>query len=119
MGGKEVPGPGRRQRDHERIPGPFHETASALKQSEGRVPFVEVAHFRFDAECIEQSPATQPKYDLLLQAQLGITTVQLTGDAAVNGDVGCVVRVQKVEPLSTYLNLPGAQPHGRARQRDL
>ena len=47
----------------------LHESAGTFQQGEGRMPFIEMADFRLDAEGIEQSPSAQPEHDLLFQAQ--------------------------------------------------
>ena len=50
VGGEKVPRSSDGQRDFERLPGFFHETAGALQHGEGRMPFIQVTDFRLDAK---------------------------------------------------------------------
>ena len=50
VGGEEVPRSRDGQRDVKRLPGLFHEIAGALQNGEGRMPFIEMTDFRFDAK---------------------------------------------------------------------
>ena len=50
VGGEEVARSGDGQRDFEGLPGLFHEAARAFQHGEGRMPFIQVADFRLDAE---------------------------------------------------------------------
>src|SRR5208337_1358934 len=76
VGGEEIPRSGDGQRDFEGLPGLFHETAGALQYSEGRVPFVQVTDFWFDAERAEQPPSANPEQQFLLEAQLRPAPIQ-------------------------------------------
>ena len=66
--------------------------------------------FRLGAELSKQSPSPHPKNQLLLQPQLGSSTIQFTGDPAMGRKVSCVVAIQQVQFDSTDLDLPGTQP---------
>ena len=117
--GKEVAGPGDGQRNLKGLPGRLHETACAFQHGERRMPFVQVADFRLDAERGEQPPPADPQDHLLHQAQVRPAAVKLAGDAAIRRKVRCIVAVQQVELQPADLGLPGAQPDRVAGQVEL
>ena len=119
VGGEEVARPRDGQRDFEGLPGLFHEAAGALQHGEGRMPFIQVADFRLDAERAEQPPAADPEEQFLLEAQLRPAAVQLAGDPSMGGEVRRVIAVQQVELHPADLDLPGAQPDRVTGQGDL
>ena len=80
---------------------------------------VQVTDFRLDAERDEQPPATNPKEQLLGEAQLLPTAIKLAGDPSTSRDVRRVITVQQVELYATDLDLPGAQPDRVAGQSNL
>ena len=47
---KRLPGSSDGQRDFEGLPGLFHETSGALQHGKGRMPFIQMADLRLDAE---------------------------------------------------------------------
>ena len=61
VGGEKVARPGDGQRDLESPPGFLHEASGAFQHREGRMPFIQVADFRLDAERREQSPSANPE----------------------------------------------------------
>ena len=61
VGGEEVPRSRDGQRDFERLPGLFHESPGAFQNGERRMPFIQVADFRLDAERVEQPPSADPE----------------------------------------------------------
>ena len=87
VGRKEVSRACGRQRDGEGLPGLLHEASGALQQSEGGVPFVEMADIRLDPKCGEQSPAADPKHHLLLQAQFRVAAIKLAGDPPMHRNI--------------------------------
>jgi hypothetical protein len=87
----------------------------ALEYGERGVAFIEVAHFRLEAECGEQAPAADAEHQLLHETQVGITAIQGTRDAAVRREVRCIIAVEQIEPRASDLNLPGPQPDRVAR----
>ncbi len=72
-----------------------------------------------DAEGREQPPATDAEDQLLFEAQLRATAVELAGNAAMGGVIRGVIAVEQVEFDATDLHLPGAQPDRVTRQGDL
>ena len=110
VGGEKISRSGDGQSDLKRSPGFFHESSGAFQHREGRMPFIQVADFRLDAERCEQSPSADPEYHLLFQAQLRPAPVKLTGNASMRGVIRCIIAVQQVELYATDLNLPDAQP---------
>ena len=119
MGGEKVARPRNGQRDFERLPGLFHESPGAFQHGEGRMPFIQVADFRLDAQRLEQPPSADPEKQFLLQAQFRPAAVQLAGDSAMDGEVRRVIAVQQVKLHSADLGLPGSQPDRVAGQGDL
>ena len=63
----------------------LHEVSGTLQRREGRMPLVQMADIRPYAEGPEQLPAAYPEHELLLQAQLGSTSVELAGDGSAPG----------------------------------
>ena len=103
----------------EGLPGLPHERPGAFQHGEGRMPFIQVAHFRMEAQCLEQPPAADAEDQFLLNAQLRTAAVQFAGDAAMGGEVRRVIAVQQIELHSADLNLPGAQPDRITTRRHL
>ena len=62
VGGEEVARSRDGQCDFKRLPGLLHETAGALQHGERRMPFVQMADFRLDAERGEQPPAADAEH---------------------------------------------------------
>jgi hypothetical protein len=89
----------------------LHETAGALEHGERRMPFVEMAHFRLNAERGKQPPPADPEKELLHQAQVRPATVKLAGDAAMHRSVRSIIAVQQVKGQAADACLPSAQPH--------
>ena len=108
--GEEVAGPRDGQRDLEGLTGLLHETPGAFQHGEGRMPFIQMAHVRPDAEFAEQTPSADPKDDFLHEPQLRPASVELARNPPVRGHVRRVIAVQQVELRPADLNLPGAQP---------
>ena len=119
VGGEEVACSRDGQGDFEGLPGLFHETAGAFQHGEGRMPFIQVADFRLDAERGEQPPSANPEEQFLLEAQLRPAAIQLAGNPSMRGEVRRVIAVQQVQLHSADLDLPGAQPDRVTGQRDL
>ena len=117
--GEQIARTGDGQRDLEVVPGFLHETARTFQHRERRMPFVQVADFRLDAERREQPPSANPEQHFLFQAQLRPAAVKLAGNAAMHRVIRCIIAVQQVQLHATDLNLPGAQPDRVTRQRDL
>jgi hypothetical protein len=69
---------------------------------------IQVADLRLEADRRKQLPSTNPEQQLLLEAQLRATAVQLAGNAAVRGVIRRVIAVQQVKLHSTDLYLPNA-----------
>ena len=110
MGSEEVARPGDGQSDLEISPAFLHEASGAFQHRQGRMPFIQVADFRLDAERREQSPSANPERHLLFEAQLRTASVKLTGNASMCGVIRCIIAVQQVQLYATDLNLPDAQP---------
>ncbi len=70
VGGEKVSHSGDGQSDLEISPGFLHEASGAFQHREGRMPFIQVADFRLDAERRKQSPSANPECHLLFEAQL-------------------------------------------------
>src|SRR5437879_11118925 len=70
------------------------------------------------ADHLQHPPTTDAEDDLLFQPQLAVTAVELAGNAAVRRCVRRVVRVHQRQPHAANLNLPDANPHGRAGKRN-
>ena len=118
VGGEEVARPRDGQRHFEGLPGLFHEAPGAFQHGEGRMPFIQVADFRLDAERAEQPPSADPEEQFLLEAQLRPAAIELAGDPPMSGEVRRVIAVQQVELHSCR---PGparraARPSNRARR---
>ena len=86
VGGEEVPRSRGGQCDLERLPGFVHEGPGSFQDGERRMPFIQVADLRLDAERVEQSPSADPQHDLLLETQLRPAPVELAGDAPGPGN---------------------------------
>ena len=67
---KYIAGTGDREGVCERKSGVLHIAAGPFEHGERRMPFVEVAHLRLNAERAQQAPAGDTKNQLLFQAQL-------------------------------------------------
>ena len=119
MRGEEVPRSRGSQRDFEGLPGLFHESVRAFQDGERRVPFIQMADLRVDAERAEQPPSADPEEQFLLEAQLRPAAIQLAGDPPMSGGVRRVIAVQQVQLHPADLDLPGAQPDRVTRQREL
>ena len=117
--GEEVPRARGSQRDFEGLPGLFHEGVRAFQDGERRVPFIQMADLRVDAERAEQPPSADPEEQFLLEAQLRPAAIQLAGDPPMSGGVRRVIAVQQVQLHPADLDLPGAQPDRVPRQREL
>ncbi len=70
VGGKKIPRPRGGQRRFKRLRILLHETAGALQHGKGRMTFIQVTDFRFDAERGEQPPAANPQQHFLYESQL-------------------------------------------------
>ena len=119
VGGEEVARSRDGQRDFEGLPGRLHETPRAFQHGEGRMPFIQVADFRLDAERGKQPPSADPEQQFLLEAQLRPAAIKLAGNPSMRGEVRRVIAVQQVKLHSADLNLPGAQPDRVTGQGDL
>src|SRR5208283_1950676 len=108
VGGKEIPRSRGGQRHFKRLRVLLHETAGTLQNGKGRMTFIQVTDVRLEAECGEQSPTSNPKQQLLLEAQLRSTAIQLTGNPAMSREVRRVIALQQVKFHPTDLDLPGA-----------
>ncbi len=80
--------------------------ANALEREKGRVPFVHVKHFRFDAERAERFDAANPEHDLLPHPHFQIAAIKLSGDQSVLGVVFRSVAIEKVKADPAHLELP-------------
>lgn len=107
------------QGDIEGLPGLFHETAGAFQYGEGCMPFVQVTDFRLEAQCIKQSPSTDPEQQFLFETQLRPAPIKFAGGPAIRGKVRRVIAVQQVKLHSAYLDLQRAQPDRVAGQGDI
>ena len=97
MGGEEIACSRGGQRHFEGLSCGLHETARAFQHGERGMPFIQVAHFRFDPECGEQSPSADPKDQLLHEAHVWPAAIKLAGDPAIGWKVRGVIAVQQVE----------------------
>ena len=119
VGGEEIARSRNGQRDFEGLPGRLHETPRAFQHGERRMPFIQVADFRLDAERGEQPPSTDPKHQLLHEAQIRPAAVKLAGNPPIRRKVRRIIAVQQVELQPADLNLPGAKPDRVTRQVEL
>ncbi len=55
------------QRDIEGLAGFLHETMGALQYGKRGMAFIEMADFRLDAQCGQQSPSADPEEQFLLE----------------------------------------------------
>ena len=94
----------------------LHETAGTLQHGERRMPFIEMADFRLNAERGEQPPPADPENELLHEAQVRPAAVKLAGNASIRRKVRRVIAVQQVKLHSADLHLPGTQPYRVTRQ---
>jgi len=108
-----------RQGHVEGAPALLHEGPGALEHRERRVPLVEVADLGLEPEGPQQAPAPDAQHQLLLQAQLGASAVQLARDGAEGRRVRGVVAVEQVERAPSDLRLPRPEPDRVPRQRKL
>ena len=106
------------QRDFKRLPGLIHESPGSFQNGERRMPFIQVADFRLDAERMKQSPSADSQHQFLLESQFRPAPIKLAGNASVSRKVRQVVGVQEVKLHSANLDLPGAQPDRVTGQRD-
>ena len=74
------------------------------------MPFIQMAHFRLNAERLKQSPAADSQHDLLLQPQLRTAPIKLAGDAPVSREVREIIAVQEVKLDSANMDLPCSKP---------
>ena len=96
VGGEQVAGSRRAQRFFEPDSVVFHVAPRPLEDGKGGVALVQMADLRLDAERSQYPPAADAEDELLLQPHLRATTVELAGDASVDGAVQEVVRVEQV-----------------------
>src|SRR5271157_2379835 len=116
VGGEEITRAGNRQGHFERLPGLLHEVAGAFQDGERRVPFIQVADLRLDAERAEQPPSADPEEQFLLEAQIRPAPIKLAGNPPLNREVRRIIAVQQVKLYPTDLDLPGAKPDRVIRQ---
>ena len=119
VGGEEIAGSRNGQCDFERLPGRLHETARAFQHRERRMPLIQVADFRLDAERGEQPPSADAQDQLLHEAQIRPAAVKLAGNPPVRRKIRRIIAVQQVKLQSADLNLPGAKPDRITRQVEL
>ena len=67
---------------------------------------VAVVNILCDAHSLEGEHTTDTEEDLLLEAVLPVTTIELEGDGAVELRVELIVSVEQVQGYTTYLYLP-------------
>ena len=72
---------------------------------------VTVVNVLGDAHSLEGEHTTDTEEDLLLEAVLPVTTIELEGDGAVKLRVELVVGVEQVQGYATYLYLPYVSVH--------
>src|SRR6266446_1853655 len=60
---------------------------------------------------VQHPPPANAEHDLLFQAQLAVTTIELSGDAPVCRRVRRVVRIHQVQSRTSDLYLPYPNPH--------
>ena len=106
---EEIPRSSDGQSGFEGLPGLPHETAGALQDGEGRVPFIQMTDFRLNAERVQQAPSADPEQQLLREAQLRTAAIELAGDRSMSRIVRGVIAVEQVERRS-----PDARPATRA-----
>ena len=75
----------------------FMKVAGALQHGERRMPFVQVADFRLDAQRLEQAATRRFPAPSPAAAATRARPVKLAGDAAVSREVGGVIAVQQVQ----------------------
>jgi len=92
--------------------------SGSFEHRERRMTLIEVAHIGLYTEGHQEPPATNPKDQLLLQAQLGTASVEFGGDAAVRWNVRGIVRIEEIQFRSAYLDLPSADPKLAGRKVD-
>jgi hypothetical protein len=85
----------------------LHKAAGSFQYGKGRMTLIEVADLRVNAECLQQTPPSYTKDQLLLQAQFWTSAIQLTGDASMDWKIRRVVAVQEEELRPADLDLPG------------
>jgi hypothetical protein len=86
----------------------FPEAAGALQNQERGVPLVEVTDVDLQIHRLERAPAADPEHDLLHEAQLVISPVQLAGDSAVHRSIHRVVANQRIQRHAAHLCPPRA-----------
>ena len=121
VGREHVAGTGGAEGVPERHVALFPEAAGAFQHEEGGVPLVEVTDVDLQLHRLERSPAADPEDDLLHEAQLVISPVQLAGDPAVHRTVHRVVAIQQIQRHAPHLRAPHAQedrPSGKI-ERDM
>ncbi len=110
MRGKKISGARDRQGEIEWLLDALHVRARSLQHCKRGVALVEVAHFRLQAQRLDQLPAANAENLFLFQPQFGTAAVQFTGDAAVLRDIRGIVGVQQIQFCSAYLRLPHTDP---------
>lgn len=68
-----------------------------------------MTHATVPSEPVQKPPAANAQRDLLLEAQLGSTTVQLTGDTSITGVIEQVIAIEQQQGTATDLCVPGSQ----------
>ena len=91
----------------QRLPFLVHATCS-FQNRECRMPFIQVADFRLDAECAEQPPSADPNM-ISCFSRIPARPVKLAGNASISGRFA-VIAVEQVKVQSANLDLPRAQP---------
>ena len=116
---EQIPGSCNVQGDIERLLVVLHVRAGALKRGKRRMALIEMTYLGPQAYRSEQTPATDPKNDLLFEAHLCVATIKFARYAAVSRRVRKVVGVEQVQLCSPNGNLPTTKPNLTIRQSDL
>ena len=86
----------------------LHILAKALQADECGMTFVAMIHLGADTEGAERADTADTEQDLLLQAVLPVTSIELMGDGTVLGKVGLPVGIEKVQVGTADTDLPDA-----------
>ena len=93
--------------------------ADALDADKCGMALVAVINLLRDAQLTQCTDTTDTEQDLLLEAVLPITTIEVVGDRTILIEVQIVVGVKQIEVGTTYLALPNTCSQRTTRQSDL
>ena len=88
----------------------LHDHPGPLRSQKRRVPFVHVADGRPDAERLQRPHAADAQYDLLLDPQFAVASVERSRHTPVVDRVLRDIGIEQVERHASHLGFPDPAP---------